>query len=204
MSCLRNLVLVAVSVLLSAGSAKASLIINIVQSTPSTLLMTYSGSINMATLGSPVAVNYNQGTPMFSAFQGYMRVGSFVDLYNTGSTSTASTFGAGGGVVPTLVTPGSNAFAADFVAKTLSVPTGYVSESPIAGSATFAGTYATNGMNTGVYMYSWMRGGLTESVTLYIGTAAVPEPASMAVLAIGSIASGVAYRRRRKLAASKA
>jgi hypothetical protein len=59
-------------------------------------------------------------------------------------------------------------------------------------------------MNTGTYMYSWMRGGLTESVTLYIGTVAVPEPASMAVLAIGSIASGVAYRRRRKLAAAKA
>jgi hypothetical protein len=204
MSSLRNLIFFAVSVLLSAGSAKASLIINIVQSTPSTLLMTYSGSINMATLGSPVAVNYNQGTPMFSAFQGYTRVGSFVDLYNTGSTSASSTFGAGGGVVPTLVTPGSNAFAADFVAKTLSVPTGYVSETPISGSATFAGTYASNGMNTGTYMYSWMRDGITESVTLNIGPTAIPEPASMAVLAIGSIASGVAYRRRRKMAAAKA
>jgi hypothetical protein len=204
MSSLRNLVFVAVSVLLSAGSAKASLIINIVQSTPSTLLMTYSGSINMSTLGGPVAVNYNQGTPMFSAFQGYLRIGSFVDLYNTGSTSTPSTFGAGGGVVPTLVAPGSNAFAADFVAKTLSVPTGYVSDSPISGSATFLGTYASNGMNTGTYMYSWMRGGLTDSVTLNIGPTVVPEPGSMAVLAIGSIASGVAYRRRRKMAAAKA
>jgi hypothetical protein len=204
MSSLRNLIFFAVSVLLSAGSAKASLIINIVQSTPSTLLMTYSGSINMATLGSPVAANYNQGTPMFSAFQGYMRIGSLVDLYNTGATTASSTFGAGGGVVPTLVTPGSNAFAADFVAKTLSVPTGYVSNSPISGSATFAGTYASNGMNTGTYMYSWMRGGLTESVTLNIGSTAIPEPASMAVLAIGSVASGVAYRRRRKMAAAKA
>jgi hypothetical protein len=166
--------------------------------------MTYSGSINMSTLGGPVAVNYNQGTPMFSAFQGYLRIGSFVDLYNTGSTSTPSTFGAGGGVVPTLVAPGSNAFAADFVAKTLSVPTGYVSDSPISGSATFLGTYASNGMNTGTYMYSWMRGGLTDSVTLNIGSVAVPEPGSMAVLAIGSIASGVAYRRRRKMAAAKA
>ena len=202
MSSLRNLVFVAVSVLLSAGSAKASLIINIVQSTPSTLLMTYSGSINMSTLGGPVAVNYNQGTPMFSAFQGYLRVGTFVDLYNTGSTSTPSTFGAGGGVVPTLVAPGSSAFAADFVAKTLSVPTGYVSNSPISGSATFLGTLSSNGVNAGTYMYSW-GSGITESVVLNVSSV-VPEPGSMAVLAIGSIASGVAYRRRRKMAAAKA
>jgi hypothetical protein len=202
MSFLRNLVFVAVSVLLSAGSAKASLIINLVDQENGTLLLTYSGSINMSTLGGPVAVNYNQGTPMFSAFQGYLRVGTFVDLYNTGSTSSPSTFGAGGGVVPTLVTPGSSAFAADFVAKTLSVPTGYVSNSPISGSATFSGTLSSNGVNAGTYMYSW-GSGITESVVLNVSSV-VPEPGSMAVLAIGSIASGVAYRRRRKMAAVKA
>ena len=202
MSFLRNLVFVAVSVLLSAGSAKASLIINLVDQNNGSLLLTYSGSINMSTLGGPVAVNYNQGTPMFSAFQGYLRVGAFVDLYNTGSTSTPSTFGAGGGVVPTLVTPGSSAFAADFVAKTLSVPTGYVSNSPISGSATFSGTLSSNGVNAGTYMYSW-GSGITESVVLNVSSV-VPEPGSMAVLAIGSIASGVAYRRRRKMAAVKA
>lgn len=202
MSSLRNLVFVAVSVLLSAGSAKASLIINLVEQGNNTLLLTYSGSINMSTLGGPVAVNYNQGSPMFSAFQGYLRVGTFVDLYNTGSTSTPSTFGAGGGVVPTLVTPGSSAFAADFVAKTLSVPTGYVSNSPISGSATFSGTLSSNGINIGSYMYSW-GSGITESVVFNVSSA-VPEPGSMAVLAIGSVASGVAYRRRRKMAAAKA
>jgi hypothetical protein len=202
MSFLRNLVFIAVSVLLSAGSAKASLIINLVDQENGTLLLTYSGSINMSTLGGPVAVNYNQGTPMFSAFQGYLRVGTFVDLYNTGSTSSPSTFGAGGGVVPTLVTPGSSAFAADFVAKTLSVPTGYVSNSPISGSATFSGTLSSNGVNAGTYMYSW-GSGITESVVLNVSSV-VPEPGSMAVLAIGSIASGVAYRRRRKMAAVKA
>jgi hypothetical protein len=202
MSFLRNLVFIAVSVLLSAGSAKASLIINLVDQGNNTLLLTYSGSINMSTLGGPVAVNYNQGTPMFSAFQGYLRIGTFVDLYNTGSTSTPSTFGAGGGVVPTLVTPGSSAFAADFVAKTLSVPTGYVSNSPISGSATFSGTLSSNGVNAGTYMYSW-GSGITESVVLNVSSV-VPEPGSMAVLAIGSIASGVAYRRRRKMAAVKA
>jgi hypothetical protein len=202
MSFLRNLVFIAVSVLLSAGSAKASLIINLVDQGNNTLLLTYSGSINMSTLGGPVAVNYNQGTPMFSAFQGYLRVGTFVDLYNTGSTSSPSTFGAGGGVVPTLVTPGSSAFAADFVAKTLSVPTGYVSNSPISGSATFSGTLSSNGVNAGTYMYSW-GSGITESVVLNVSSV-VPEPGSMAVLAIGSIASGVAYRRRRKMAAVKA
>jgi hypothetical protein len=202
MSFLRNLVFIAVSVLLSAGSAKASLIINLVDQGNNTLLLTYSGSINMSTLGGPVAVNYNQGTPMFSAFQGYLRIGTFVDLYNTGSTSSPSTFGAGGGVVPTLVTPGSSAFAADFVAKTLSVPTGYVSNSPISGSATFSGTLSSNGVNAGTYMYSW-GSGITESVVLNVSSV-VPEPGSMAVLAIGSIASGVAYRRRRKMAAVKA
>jgi hypothetical protein len=178
------------------------LIINLVDQGNNTLLLTYSGSINMSTLGGPVAVNYNQGTPMFSAFQGYLRIGTFVDLYNTGSTSSPSTFGAGGGVVPTLVTPGSSAFAADFVAKTLSVPTGYVSNSPISGSATFSGTLSSNGVNAGTYMYSW-GSGITESVVLNVSSV-VPEPGSMAVLAIGSIASGVAYRRRRKMAAVKA
>ncbi|MFM2004246.1 MAG: hypothetical protein RI963_3672 [Planctomycetota bacterium] len=204
MSFLRNLVFVAVSVLLSAGSAKASLIINIVQSTPSTLLMTYSGSINMSSLGGPVATNYNHGTTFVSSIQGFLNVGSLVDLYNTGATTPPTTFGSGGQVFPTMITPGSNAFAADFVNKTLSVPAGYVSESPISGSASFAGTFATNGFKTGTYMYSWMRNGLSESVTLNIGPTGIPEPGSMAVLAIGSIASGFAYRRRRKVAAANA
>lgn len=202
MSSLRCLVFVAVSLFFSAGSAKASLIINLVDQGNGSLLMTYSGSINMATLGGPVAVNYNQGTPMFSAFQGYLRIGSFVDLYNTGSTSPQSTFGTGGQIVPTFVSNSSNAFAADFVAKTLSVPTGYVSNSPIAGSATFSGTLSSNGINAGTYMYSW-GSGITESVVLNVSSV-VPEPGSMAVLAIGSIASGFAYRRRRKMAAAKA
>jgi hypothetical protein len=51
-------------------------------------------------------------------------------------------------------------------------------------------------------MYSW-GSGITESVVLNVSSV-VPEPGSMAVLAIGSIASGVAYRRRRKMAAVKA
>jgi hypothetical protein len=202
MSSLRNLVFVAVSVFLSAGSAKASLIINLVDQNNGSLLLTYSGSINMSTLGGPVAVNYNQGPAMFSAFQGFLRVGTFVDLYNTGATTTPSTFGAGGSIAPTFVAPGSSAFAADFVAKTLSVPTGYVSNSPISGSATFSGTLSSNGVNAGTYMYSW-GSGITESVVLNVSSV-IPEPGSMAVLAIGSIASGFAYRRRRKVAAANA
>ena len=176
--------------------ANAGVVINLVEQTNGTLLMTYSGSINMATLGGPVAGNYNQGSPMFSAFQGYTRIGSFVDLYNTGSLSAPATFGAGGQIVPTFVSPGSSAFAADFLARTVSVPTGYISNSPISGSATFSGSLATNGINAGTYSYSW-GSGITESVTLNVSTAAaVPEPATLGIFAIGTLVGCFGCRRR--------
>lgn len=198
MRCFKALVLSLVVAAFAPVVAQAGLIINLVEQSNGTLLFTYSGAINLASLGSPVVANYNQGSAMLSPSQGFIRLGSLVDLYATGSSSPTSTFGSGGAIAPTSVEVGSSAFSVDFVAKTISVPTGYISSSPIAGSATFSGSFASNGINPGTYVYSW-GSSTTESVTLNATPASpVPEPATLWIFAIGTAVSSMVGRNRAR------
>jgi hypothetical protein len=122
------------------------------------------------------------------------------DVYSGGGFSGPSNFGPGPDDfhLPTLGS--GNRFGLD--GFTLSVPDGYVSGSPLANAInTYAGaTYASLGVTPGTYVWSWGSGAHADSLTLQINPAqtAVPEPASMTLLALGLAGLGARRWRQRR------
>jgi hypothetical protein len=78
----------------------------------------------------------------------------------------------------------------------LTVPAGYVSGNPLSDTATYDNaTFSSLGVTPGTYKWTWGTGANADSFTLQIG--AVPEPASLALLAVGLAGLGVALQMRR-------
>ena len=74
----------------------------------------------------------------------------------------------------------------------LFVPNGYTSGDPLSGTMTFAGqSFASLGVQTGTYEWSWGDGGDADSITLNV----VPEPS--AALLFGAASLAISVRRRR-------
>ena len=74
----------------------------------------------------------------------------------------------------------------------LYLPADYVSQSQLSGTATFEdNTVAGMGLTEGQYVWTWGSGDNADSLTLNI----TPEPATMAMLALGATAL---LRRRRR------
>jgi hypothetical protein len=118
-----------------------------------------------------------------------------VDFYRaiTGPGSFGSgglTFASsGGGDLVGIVVPIGGVF----------VTSGYVSDSPLSDSATYAGqTFASLGATPGKYEWTW-GSGANQNFTLEIG-AAIPEPATWAMLLTGFAALGALMRSRRRMA----
>jgi PEP-CTERM motif len=83
----------------------------------------------------------------------------------------------------------------------LFVPIGYVSDSPLSDTATYAGqTFATLGVTPGKYEWTWGTGA-NQNFTLDIGVP-VPEPSAWALLLTGFAALGALMRSRRRMAAA--
>jgi hypothetical protein len=103
-----------------------------------------------------------------------------VSLPVTGSASYSS---SGGDIIGVLDYFGS------FL---LSVPSGYVSGSALAGTATFSGTtLSAVGATPGTYVWTWGSGATGDSLTLLI---AVPEPST--ILTLGAALLGIMVYRR--------
>jgi len=80
------------------------------------------------------------------------------------------------------------------------VPTGYNSNSPpLSGGFTYDNqSFSSLGITPGTYEWTWGTGTHADSFTLdIIAPAAVPEPASFAVLAMGLAGLGMVLRTRR-------
>ncbi|MEM9353441.1 MAG: PEP-CTERM sorting domain-containing protein [Planctomycetota bacterium] len=83
-------------------------------------------------------------------------------------------------------------FGAGPPAPGLEVPIGYISEEALAFSMTFTGeTTASLGITPGVHTWTWGSGANADSLSFLV----VPEPASLALLALGGLL--LARRRRR-------
>jgi hypothetical protein len=126
-----------------------------------------SGSFNLAALTSAGSSTIGAG---FQAGQAIWAIGPNVpvDTYS-GTITYPTTFGAGGvGVTSTSgstfgVLPGGSG-------RLLYVPSGYVSNTTISGSATYASqTIAGMGLTSGTYTWSWGSGGNTSTLVMTIG-----------------------------------
>ena len=80
----------------------------------------------------------------------------------------------------------------------LFAPAGYVSGSSLSSSDTWdSRNFASLGVTPGTYVWTWGSGADADSFTLQIGATAVPEPASLTLLAMGLAGLGMVLRTRR-------
>jgi PEP-CTERM motif-containing protein len=193
---LGHLTAVAVAILWLTRPAEASFIINIVQSGPN-VVGTGSGSFNLAALafgftgtsgGAEVGAAENL-VSLGPATANDFYTGSFA-ISPSGLGATSTIFQASSGAGPTV---GLSTLDG------LEVPFNYVSGTPIApDSATWNNTtLAGLGLTPGTYVYSWGTGLTADTLTLNVG-AATPEPASLALVALGGLGLALVRRRRKQ------
>lgn len=194
----------AVFFMFPAHPAEAAIIINATE-TISTVVFSYTGSINTSDLGSPVAnVQFYSAVSAIRPFSS--AIGSGVDLTNppTNSLTVSSvdsyynvdisgpfSFGTGNFAFTAFQSGDIFAFAQD--QKFLGLPNEYVSGQAISGFVTFdISTFASLGVTPGTYVWTLPN---KETITLNAGASAVPEPLTI-LGAVTATAFGAGFKRR--------
>lgn len=189
------LLAVATLVLLAAGIAHASTFIVTFAQVGTNVVATGSGTIDLTGL------NFEFSTPFSSEMypaHGIMSIGPFanVDVYD--GTSGPFSFGPGDASFP-INTSGDSVFLEDF-GIFLDVPQGYVSGTPLSGSATYSreagnGPLSILGLTPGTYTWTWNSG--ANSYVLEIPKFTVtPEPGSFLLLGSGVLVFAQVLRRK--------
>jgi hypothetical protein len=181
---LRNTAIGAAILALAAGfalQAQAAYTVTLEQQGPD-VVATGSGSIDLTDISFFAVGNAQAGVFPLAGRILTGPTSATADLY-TGFSGPAS-FGGGG---PTFANSGSGDTASILVASGfISVPAGYAAGNPLSDTSTYDNTtLADLGATPGTYVWIWGTGVHADSFTLQIVPAAVPEPASLTVLALG-------------------
>jgi hypothetical protein len=193
-------VLVLALLLGGAGQARAAFIVTFSQD-GANVDASGSGSFNLSALTSagPIGVN-----PLVRPQSAWFETGQRTDP--TFSADQYSGITGPGSFGPGGIT-NANSFSGSIVGLFLGdllVPLGYTSNQNITTAATWNNaTISSLGLTPGTYTYTWGSGPTADSLTVRVNPAAtaVPEPASLTLLAIGAAGlAGYGWRKRKQAA----
>ena len=132
-----------------------------------------SGVANTASFGSATA--YSSGSIINAGLAELVSTGGQNGTRYTGISGPVD-FGPGG-VSPSPNTSGGDSMGVQGFNTNLLVPTSYVSNTQIDGTATWNGyNFASLGLTEGTYTWTWGSGGNADSLTLLIGDLPTPTP----------------------------
>ncbi|SRR5581483_3944433 len=177
------------------------------QEVGSTVVATGSGALDLTGL-TPDAGNFT-GEGLVNPSIGFIITGPASNTSGksySGNLNGPNNFGSGTGVIA----GGGNGDLVGLIAPTGSgghatvyVPTGYVSDTALSDTSTYASSsFSTLGVTPGTYEWTW-GAGVDQNFTVQIGTA-VPEgrTTSLVVLGLGLVAVGKLHESRRRHSAS--
>ena len=184
-----------VSSLLVGQSVQAGYVLTLEQVGPN-LVATGTGALDLSGLTS-FAVDFSR--PTIAANPAEISTGPvvgavfFEDYFGFGAITGPTNFGSGG--VAKLAISGSGDFVGIIpLAQLLMVPQGYLSDEPLSSSATFPGSFDSDGVTPGTYEWTWGPGP-DQNFTLLV----VPEPTSLSLLVFGVLLllllAGFRYRQ---------
>ena len=161
------------------------------------VVATGSGTLNISALTSQGP--YNPGSADVDPSADTTWLGSGIaTIY--GTATGPSNFGSTISVSLTAATTGNFVGITDGGAsggERIIVPQGYTSGAALSDSATWSNkSLAALGLTDGIYTYTWGSGATADSFTIEV----VPEPSSLTLFAIGSLAIALALLRRRHIA----
>jgi len=178
----------------STSLSNASLIINVNQQ-GNDVVATGSGSINLTglTLQYTDNIQYPLAAYLQANDPGVILGSGTGDHYNYISNSPYN-FGPGTGGTVFASAYSGNLFGFDY--GQVVVPSGYISGSPLSGTATFGNkTFADIGITPDTYTWTLTN---NDSVTLNINVSTVPEPSTYALLCISLGVVGYARKKMVK------